>query len=55
MKVYINKLKQDLEEEAVVFDREKEILTSEIKNRDMALADLEKALENARRNNNDLK
>ena len=44
-----------MEDEAITYDREKDNLNSEIKNRDCALADLEKALENAKRVNLDLK
>lgn len=55
MKGCVNKLKSDMEDEAITYDREKESLRSEIKSRDVGLADLEKSLENCKKINLDLK
>ena len=55
LKSMVNKLKNEIENEAHLYDKEKDKIIYEIKSRDSAILDLEKALEQARRSNLEMK
>lgn len=48
-------MKQELDSEAILNDKEKERIVYEIKSRDSTILDLEKALEHARKTNLEMK
>ena len=55
LKGFVNKLKQELDSEAQFNDKQKDKIMYEIKSRDTAILDLEKALEHARKTNLEMK